>query len=73
MTTKQSTKKCAKLSANNEQRQLSVYMPIPLFHRVKASAEQSKRSMTKQIIFLLEGVLPPIEELEAAATSKTNA
>lgn len=47
-------------------------MPIPLFHRVKASAEQSKRSMTKQVIFLLEGVLPPLEVLEATAPVKTN-
>lgn len=43
-------------------RQLSVMMPNSLYLRTKRMAELEKRSLTQQIIFLLEGVLPPVAD-----------
>lgn len=39
-------------------------MPISLYHRLKCFAKKERRSMTQQASLLLEGVLPPIEQLE---------
>ena len=67
MTTKKFMKKCRK----QENKNLSVYTSIPLRIRLEKSAELNRRSLSQEVIFLLEGVLPPLSELENKLAEKT--
>ncbi len=43
---------------------MSVYTSIPLRIRLEKSAELNRRSLSQEVVFLLEGVLPPLSKLE---------
>ncbi len=49
---------------------LALDFNIPLHHRLKVQARLHDNTIHDELIFLLEGVLPPVEELEAELAKK---
>lgn len=71
MTTKRSGRKCRKGDKESDERkQMSVIMPRGLIARLDKMAANSHRKRAEQVRFLLEGVLPPLADLEFLAKKK---
>lgn len=44
-----------------EKKQITINLPLDLFHQIKILARQEQRSVSGQVVFLLAGGAPPVK------------